>query len=67
MTKKQLSLARKIWAVGALLVVLSWFRIVSNTVGWIGFVIGMSGTFIASGLDQPGDDSLTEKNKSENS
>ncbi len=41
MTTKDLSWP--LWIVGTVLVVLSWLRVVSYTVGWIGFGIVMLG------------------------
>lgn len=35
------------WWGGTALVVASWFNIVSNTVGWIGFSLALASTFIS--------------------
>ncbi len=35
-----------LWAVGAALIALSWFQIVTPGVGWIGFAVGMSGSVL---------------------
>lgn len=35
------------WLIGAGLIACSWFRIVSNTVGWIGFVISGAAVFVS--------------------
>ena len=46
-------LAWWLWACGTVLIVLSWFGIVSYTVGWIGFAIGIVGSVIGWGLVPP--------------
>ena len=51
LTRNQL--AWWLWAIGSVLVVLSWFDIVSTSVGWGGFVIGMGGSMLAWGLMPP--------------
>jgi len=35
------------WWVGTALIVLSWVRVVSNTVGWIGFAAALASSFIS--------------------
>ena len=42
-----------LWAIGTVLIALSWFSVVSNTVGWIGFAIGMVGSVIGWGFRPP--------------
>jgi hypothetical protein len=41
------------WAIGTVLVVLSWFDVVSTTVGWCGFALGVVGSVISWGLRPP--------------
>ncbi len=41
------------WAAGSVLIVLSWFRVVSPLIGWIGFGIGMVGSVMGWGLRPP--------------
>jgi len=41
------------WAVGTVLIVLSWFKVVAAQVGWIGFGIGMVGSVMGWGLTPP--------------
>lgn len=43
-----MSFDRAIWAVwwvGTIVIALSWFDVVSNSVGWIGFAIALAATF----------------------
>ena len=35
------------WWVGTILIVLSWFGIVSNFIGWIGFAAALASTFVS--------------------
>lgn len=42
-----------LWAVGTVLIVMSWFDIVSTTIGWCGFAIGLVGSAISWGLRPP--------------
>ena len=35
------------WWTGTILVVLSWFSIVSNTIGWIGFAAAIASTVVS--------------------
>ena len=42
-----------LWAIGTLLIVLSWFGIVSYNVGWGGFAIALVGSVISWGLRPP--------------
>ena len=41
------------WAVGTFLIVLSWFSVVSATVGWVGFGVGLAGSVISWGVRPP--------------
>jgi hypothetical protein len=36
-----------LWWAGTILIVLSWFKVVSNTVGWIGFAAALASTFVS--------------------
>ena len=51
MTRNQI--AWWMWAAGTILIVLSWFDVVSNSVGWFGFLIGLAGSVISWGLRPP--------------
>ena len=42
-----------LWAAGTVLIALSWFDVVSTTIGWFGFAIGMVGSVIGWGLHPP--------------
>ena len=42
-----------LWAAGSVLIVLSWFDVVSPTIGWCGFGIGMVGSVLGWGLRPP--------------
>ena len=46
------------WAIGSVLIALSWFSVVSHAVGWMGFGIGMFGSVLGWGLRPPGGDPL---------
>jgi hypothetical protein len=35
------------WWIGTILIVLSWFSVVSNTVGWIGFAAAIASTVVS--------------------
>ncbi|MDQ3797955.1 MAG: hypothetical protein M3384_00755 [Acidobacteriota bacterium] len=35
-----------LWWAGTALIVLSWFKVVSNTISWIGFSAALASTFI---------------------
>ena len=50
---KRNQIAWWLWAVGMTLVVLSWLDVVSHTVGWCGFAIGLVGSVISWGLRPP--------------
>lgn len=50
---KRNQIAWYMWAIGMALVVLSWLDVVSNTVGWCGFTIGLVGSAISWGLRPP--------------
>jgi len=52
---KRNKIAWYLWAVGTVLIVLSWFQIVSTTVGWCGFFIGLIGSAMSWGLRPPRD------------
>ena len=41
------------WAIGTVLVVLSWMNVVSYTIGWCGFVLGLVGNVLTWGLRPP--------------
>ncbi|HEU4835049.1 MAG TPA: hypothetical protein VFS90_11560 [Pyrinomonadaceae bacterium] len=41
------------WAIGTVLIVLSWVGVVSTTVGWGGFAIALVGSVISWGLRPP--------------
>lgn len=53
-----------LWAVGSVLILLSWFGIVSYLVGWIGFVIGMAGSALSWGLRPPSESTSTAVDES---
>ena len=42
-----------LWAIGTILIGLSWFDVVTPTVGWCGFAIGMIGSVMGWGLRPP--------------
>jgi hypothetical protein len=42
-----------LWAVGTILIALSWFRVVPTSVGWLGFGIGMVGSILSWGMRPP--------------
>jgi heme/copper-type cytochrome/quinol oxidase subunit 1 len=42
-----------LWAVGTVLIALSWFDVVSTTIGWCGFGIGIVGSVLGWGLRPP--------------
>jgi hypothetical protein len=54
------------WAVGTVLIVLSWFAVVSTTVGWCGFAIGMVGSVMGWGLRPPQNETKPAPPKPEN-
>jgi hypothetical protein len=41
------------WAVGTVLIALSWFGVVSYKIGWCGFAIGMFGGVLGWGIRPP--------------
>lgn len=51
MSKQKLSWY--LWAIGTVLIVLSWYKIVPNNIGWVGFAIGMSGSVLGWGIRPP--------------
>jgi len=42
-----------LWAIGTVLIVLSWFKVVTPTIGWCGFAIAVSGSVMGWGLRPP--------------
>jgi hypothetical protein len=50
---KRNQIAWWLWAVGTVLIVLSWFEVVSTAIGWCGFAIGMLGSVMGWGLRPP--------------
>jgi hypothetical protein len=42
-----------LWAFGTVLIVLSWIDVVSPTVGWCGFGIGLVGSVLSWGVRPP--------------
>jgi hypothetical protein len=42
-----------LWAVGFVLIALSWFGVVSLKVGWIGFAIGAFASVLSWGIRPP--------------
>ncbi len=50
---KRNQIAWWLWAVGTVLIALSWFDVVSTTIGWCGFGIGMIGSAMSWGLRPP--------------
>ena len=61
LTTKEKRFARQILLLGCIVFVLSWFRVVSPTVGRIALVIGVCGGAIARGYDRPHDQPPTQK------
>jgi hypothetical protein len=51
MNRKQL--AWWLWAIGTVVIALSWFHVVTPQVGWIGFAIAMSGSVLGWGIRPP--------------
>ena len=52
-TMSRIQIAWLCWAIGTILVVLSWFGVVSYTIGWCGFALGLVGSVISCGLRPP--------------
>ena len=52
---KRNQIAWYMWAIGTILVVLSWFDVVSPNVGWCGFAVALVGSVISWGLRPPSD------------
>jgi hypothetical protein len=50
---KRNQIAWWLWAFGTVLIALAWFDVVSTTIGWCGFGIGMVGSVIGWGLRPP--------------
>ena len=46
-----------LWCAGTALVVASWFDLVSPSIGWCGFGIGLLGSVVGWGLRPPSADS----------
>ena len=42
-----------LWAIGTVLIVMSWFDIVSTSIGWFGFAVALVGSVISWGLRPP--------------
>ncbi len=63
---KRYQIAWYLWAVGSVLIVLSWFQVVSIAIGWCGFGIGMVGSVIGWGLRPPHGGPQAEPPKTEN-
>lgn len=42
-----------LWAIGTILIVMSWFGVVSYNVGWLGFAVALVGSVISWGLRPP--------------
>jgi len=42
-----------LWAVGTVIIVLSWVGDVSPTIGWCGFLLGLVGSVLGWGLRPP--------------
>jgi len=53
---KRNQIAWYLWAIGTVLVVMSWTGGVSTTVGWFGFALGLVGSAISWGLRPPSGD-----------
>jgi hypothetical protein len=51
------------WAVGTVLIALSWFQVVSTAIGWCGFGIGMAGSIMGWGVRPPKSDTRPEPPK----
>ena len=50
-----------LWAVGTVLIVMSWFDRVSPNVAWCGFAIGLFGSALGWGLRPPRNDQKPQK------
>ncbi len=50
---KRNQIAWWLWAVGTVLIVLSWTHVVGTTIGWCGFGIGLVGSCLGWGLRPP--------------
>ena len=53
---KRNQIAWYLWAIGTVLVVMSWTGGVPVSVGWFGFALGLVGSAISWGLRPPSDD-----------
>ena len=63
MTRNQI--AWWLWAGGTVLIVLTWMEVVSPTVGWLGFGIGLIGSVLSWGVRPPRGDAPPETPKVE--
>ena len=50
---KRNQIAWWLWAIGTVLIVLSWVDVVSTNIGWCGFALGLVGSVISWGLRPP--------------
>jgi len=50
---KRNQIAWWLWAVGTVLIVLCWTGVVSTTIGWCGFGLGLFGSILGWGLRPP--------------
>jgi hypothetical protein len=50
---KRNQIAWYLWFIGTVLIVLSWFKVVNNTIGWCGFGMGMVGSVMSWGVRPP--------------
>ena len=62
---KRNKIAWWLWAIGTVLIALSWFDVVSVAVGWCGFAIGMTGSVMGWGIRPPQSQKQPELEKSE--
>jgi len=54
-----------LWAIGTVLIVLSWLDVVGPTVGWVGFGIGLAGSVVGWGLRPPSSNPQPEAPRAE--
>src|SRR6267378_3048301 len=62
---KRNQIAWWLWAGGTVLIVLSWLKVVSATVGWIGFAIGLVGSVTSWGVRPPRGEGPAESPRNE--
>jgi hypothetical protein len=62
---KRNQIAWWLWAGGTVLIALSWLKVVSATVGWIGFAIGLVGSVISWGVRPPRGEGQPESPKTD--